>query len=86
MGLHLLHANAVKKQISTNGATPRIVRLIVIANHLGQDHVDDSPRDPLLIFQPAELPRFFIPAIGEFLPVLVHIYLGLAAETNLEDL
>jgi hypothetical protein len=41
---------------------------------------------PLLDFEPAALPRFFIPAIGEFLPVLVHISLGLFIETNLEDL
>jgi hypothetical protein len=30
--------------------------------------------------------RFFIHAIGEFLPVLAHISLGFAVETNLEDI
>jgi hypothetical protein len=66
----------VKKQISTNGAAPRVVRLIVGANHLGQNRVDDLPRNPLLVLEPAAMQRFFIPAIGEFLPVLAHISLG----------
>jgi hypothetical protein len=38
-GAQLLPANAVKKQISTNGATLRVVRPIVIANQLEQDRV-----------------------------------------------
>jgi hypothetical protein len=39
---------------------------------------------PASLSQPHD--RAFYPAIGELLPVLVHISVGLAVEINLEDL
>lgn len=83
---YLLPANTVKKQISTNGAALRIIRIIRGADHLGRTGWGDLPRKYVVIFELAAPARFINPPIGEFLPVIFHFFPGLAVASDLERL
>jgi len=62
----MLSANTVKKQISTNGAALRIIRIIGGADNLGRTGWGDLPRKHVVIFELAAPPRFINPPLASF--------------------